>query len=264
MQKINSYLKKIKLPNKDSHKGQNGKLLIIGGSELFHAASKWSLDIASKFVDMVFYSSVPENNELILEAKGKFWNGIVVERKNLDSYIKEADCVLIGPGMMRVGETQKMINDLLVRFPDKKIVIDAGALQMVDVRLLNKNHILTPHGKEMMGLEEKLAAVEENKLTDFGATVLLKGKADQVLFKDEKIEIEGGNAGMTKGGTGDVLSGLVAALYCGHDALTSAIVGSHINKKAGDFLYKKVGPFFNSSDLVGVIPEVFWKELNKQ
>jgi len=55
----------LKIAKKDSHKGQNGKLLIIGGSQLFHAASKWSLDIASKIVDMVFYSSVPSNNQLI-------------------------------------------------------------------------------------------------------------------------------------------------------------------------------------------------------
>ena len=45
-------------PGKDSHKGQNGKLLVIGGSNLFHSASMWSLEVASRIVDMVFYSSV--------------------------------------------------------------------------------------------------------------------------------------------------------------------------------------------------------------
>src|SRR3989344_9574025 len=92
---ISDQLRKITPPDPYSHKGQNGKLLIIGGSELFHAASKWSLDIASKFVDMVFYSSVPSNNKLIAEAKGNFWNGIVVPRKEIDHYINEADCILI-------------------------------------------------------------------------------------------------------------------------------------------------------------------------
>jgi NAD(P)H-hydrate repair Nnr-like enzyme with NAD(P)H-hydrate dehydratase domain len=57
-QEFQNYLNQLILPQKDSHKGQNGKLLLIGGSELFHAASKWSLDVASKIVDMVFYSSV--------------------------------------------------------------------------------------------------------------------------------------------------------------------------------------------------------------
>jgi len=104
---IAKYFQQIKLPAPNSHKGLNGKLLIIGGSELFHAASKWSLDIASKFVDMVFYSSVPENNELIREAKGEFWNGIVIERDNLTSYLEEADTILIGPGMERTSESGK-------------------------------------------------------------------------------------------------------------------------------------------------------------
>ena len=53
---ISTYLKRIRLPQKNSHKGENGRLIIIGVSELFHAASAWSLDIASKIVDMVFYS----------------------------------------------------------------------------------------------------------------------------------------------------------------------------------------------------------------
>lgn len=258
---IDFYLKKIILPSADSHKGQNGKLLIIGGSELFHAASKWSLDVASRFVDMVFYSSIPENNQLIKEAKGNFWNGIVISRKNLNPYAQEADCILIGPGMLRNKETKKIVDDLLEKFPDKKMVIDAGALQTVEVDLLNANHILTPHKKEMSGLEEKLEVLGK-KLTDLKTTILLKGEVDQVLFGDERIEIKGGNAGMTKGGTGDVLSGLVAALYCTHDALTSSVVASYINKKAGEFLYKTVGPFFNATDLATTIPKIFWKEIS--
>jgi len=69
-------LKKLYVPASDSHKGENGKLLIIGGSVLFHAASLWSLQVASRIVDMVFYSSVPSNNELIQQAKGQFGMGL--------------------------------------------------------------------------------------------------------------------------------------------------------------------------------------------
>src|SRR5579859_5973250 len=98
IQQLEKYFQHIQLPKPDSHKGQNGKLLIIGGSELFHAASKWSLDVASKCIDMVFYSSVPSNNTLIQQAKGEFWNGIVVSRGEVESYFAEADCILIGPG----------------------------------------------------------------------------------------------------------------------------------------------------------------------
>jgi hydroxyethylthiazole kinase-like uncharacterized protein yjeF len=256
MTSINQSFQELHAPNPDSHKGQNGKLLIIGGSELFHAASKWSLDVASKIVDMVFYSSVPENNELIKEAKQNFWNGIVINRSDVDKYIDEADCVLIGPGMDRSEETEKITNELISNHKNKKVVIDAGALQMVDINLLNSNHIISPHQKEMSLLKEKGL-----NTSSFSGTILLKGEFDEVIQKNERIKIEGGNPGMTKGGTGDVLAGLVSALYCKNSALNSCIVGSFVNKKAGDRLSEKVGPYFNASDLVEIIPEILWSEL---
>jgi NAD(P)H-hydrate epimerase len=66
---------------------------------------------------------------------------------------------------------------------------------------------------------------------------------------------------MTKGGTGDVLAGLVAALYCKNDAFLSAKVGSFINKKAGEGLAEKMGIYFNASDLASEIPVVMKKML---
>lgn len=261
---IKKYLKNIKLPSDDSHKGQNGKLLLIGGSNLFHAASKWSLDVASKFVDMVFYSSVPDNNEHIKMVKGDFWNGIVVPRGEVESYIEEADCILIGPGMVRDQETKKFVNNLLKKYKLKKWVIDAGALQVIEPKLLNKNHIITPHKHEMAKLKDSfINAGLDLAVTEVG--ILLKGKVDEVTFSDDKsrksVEITGGNAGMTKGGSGDSLAGLVAALYCSNDQATSMVAASYINKKAGDELYKTVGPFFNTSDLVEMVPKVFWEEI---
>lgn len=98
---IKDYLKKINFPQKDSHKGQNGRLLIIGGSKLFHAASLWSLKVASRIVDLVHYSSVEENNAIVQKLKEEFRDGIIVPRADLDDYIEEDDCVLIGPGMIR-------------------------------------------------------------------------------------------------------------------------------------------------------------------
>lgn len=270
---MKKFLSKLYLPPEDSHKGQNGKLLIIGGSKLFHAASKWSLDIASKIVDMVFYSSVPSNNKIfakflqtenknIEEAKTNFWNGIVVKQKDLHYYIEEADAILIGPGMERNRITTKTVNKLLKKYPHKKWIVDAGALQMVDPNLLNENHIITPHHQEIKILQKKDPSFDP-KNYKAAPTCLLKGKTDTVLTQTEKIEIPGGNAGMTKGGTGDVLAGLVAAFYCKNEAVASAVIASHTNKKAGDQLYKKVGPHYNASDLVEKIPEVLWNEISK-
>ncbi|NCN06359.1 MAG: NAD(P)H-hydrate dehydratase [Candidatus Pacebacteria bacterium] len=257
---ITQHLRSISLPDENSHKGQNGKVLIIGGSELFHAASKWSLDIASKFVDMVFYASVPSNNQLVRQAKSEFWNGIVLEREAIAEYITEADCILIGPGMDRSKQTKNQVTKLIAQFPSKRWVIDAGALQVLEPGQFPDASILTPHQGEYERISNILGGSIDALLAR-NITILLKGRSDYVYHRAAITTITGGSPGMTKGGTGDVLSGLVAALYCKHQAETAAVVGSFINKQAGEHLAKKVGPFFNSSDLVQVIPEVFWRTL---
>ena len=286
-------LKKLYIPLSTSHKGQNGKLLIIGGSKLFHAASLWSLKVASRIVDMVFYSSVPENNEIVKkvwrsqislrETKQEFRDGIVIRRDQIEAYIEEADCVLIGPGLPRKegqesgdDDTKELTEKLLKKYAHKKWVIDGGSLQVIDPDVLMRLNlpILTPHAKEFELLKLKIKneklknTIQNSKLEEqialfaklFNCVVLLKGQKDTVCSPQECVKIEGGNAGMTKGGTGDVLAGLVAALYCKNDAFLSACAGSHINKKAGDQLFERVGYFFNSSDLAEEIPKTM-KEL---
>src|SRR5258706_13377841 len=96
-----SDLKKLYIPSPTSHKGQNGKLLLIGGSHLFHAASLWALQIASRIVDMVFYASIPENNQIVHEIKKEFRNALAIPRHPLEHYINNAHSVLIGPGTVR-------------------------------------------------------------------------------------------------------------------------------------------------------------------
>jgi NAD(P)H-hydrate repair Nnr-like enzyme with NAD(P)H-hydrate dehydratase domain len=299
--KLQQLVAQLQLPRPDSHKGQNGKLLIVGGSELFHAASKWSLDVASKFVDMVFYASVPGNTELVRQAKGNFWNGIVIELDEIESYAQEANCILIGPGMTRTPDTAELVTNLINRFPTKKMVIDAGALQMVSPSLLNSHHIITPHRQEMARVLSKLESPPKEAEASFdpnsaesaelelqavsqvlpGVSILLKGATDclvtyleppslgstdagQPLFEAEAQSpeywsITGGHPGMTKGGTGDVLAGLVAGLYCTQSATAAAVVGSYANKLAGELLAAEVGPFFNASDLVTAVPPALWK-----
>ena len=279
-------LKKIYIPTSDSHKGQNGKLLVIGGSKLFHSASLWSLQIASRIVDMVFYSSIPTNNEIVQKSKEEFRNGIVVSRDNLISYVEEADCILIGPGMLRMQDSSRELNldnqsieeinkiedegeqtyyltrYLLEKYPKKKWVIDAGALQIMSMSWLTlyniENVILTPHHKEFIALfgedgnEESIARMAKK----YNCTNLLKGDVDIVCNEEKCIKINGGNAGMTKGGTGDVLAGLVASLACKNELFLSASVGSYLNKKAGEELSSTVGIYFNASDLCNMIPKV--------
>lgn len=252
------------LPKKTSHKGENGKMVFIGGSNLFHAPVKWSLDTASRFVDMLFYSSVPQNEELIREAKKNFWNGIVVPEGQLEDYISEADVVLIGPGMERTTETKEQVDALLAAFPQKKWVVDAGALQMANPELFTETMIITPHSKELERVAENLHTTVDQAiktLTDKKVSILLKGDVDTIYVEGQTLAISGGHPGMTKGGTGDVLAGMLAGLYATNSAKNAMLVSSYVNKKAGEALAAQQGPFFNASDLAAQIPQTLYSFL---
>lgn len=258
---LQSYLSSFSFPKSDSHKGQNGKVLVIGGSELFHAASNWSLEVVSRLADMVFYSSIPSNNRLVNQAKKYFWNGIVVERPDLESYLQEAEVVLIGPGMTRTSDTTQITNYLLKKYPHKKWVLDAGALQMMNPDLLAKQMIITPHLGELERLLPGVMIPQEltqaNHISESlnKATILLTGQVDTVFNTTSFEQVTGGHHGMTKGGTGDILAGLVAGLYCfTNQPMAAAVIASKVNKVAGEELAKWSGPFFNASDLARQVP----------
>lgn len=257
--KIQHYLKKLHHPEPTLHKGQNGKLLVIGGSQLFHSSIFWSADVASRVVDMAHFTSpANENNELVrFKLKQGFWQGIVVDWSEVENYLVEDDVALIGPGMERGEETKNLVDDLLKKFPEKKWVIDGGALQEIDPKLLNKNCLITPHAGEWQRLVEKTT---KERLLSQGVTILAKGykkTKDQVIdvamAGDGEVEIAGGNVGLAKGGTGDVLAGLVAALYCRNEALVAAVVGSLWLKQAADYLYQKRGHYYNPAELIDAI-----------
>ena len=159
-------------PNKYSHKGQNGRLLIIGGSDLFHGASLWALKTASRIVDMVFYLSIDRNQQYSDWLNKQLYDFISIPFEDLDSYVKEADAILLGPGMIRENQKSKIKNQndklkfkidkesfentyqvtkyLLGKYPQKKWVLDAGALQVMEAKWLKKlpQAIITPHKKE--------------------------------------------------------------------------------------------------------------------
>jgi len=105
---VKSFLSKLSLPKPNSHKGQNGRVLIIGGSSLFHSASLWAAEVASHFCDMVHYSSTVENQEIFLSLKKKFHNGIIVPQEKLMDYVKEDDAILVGSGMVRQDQKSKI------------------------------------------------------------------------------------------------------------------------------------------------------------
>lgn len=257
---IKPFIKRLYIPSPDSHKGQNGRVLIIGGSSLFHSSSIWAAEVASHFVDLVHYSSTKENNEIFLKIKKKFRNGIVISQKDLWDYVEEDDAILVGPGMLREGQegeyARKLTKSLIEKFPKKRFVFDAGALQMMDptwLLELKTTPILTPHKKEFELLFNG-SRVEEvaNK---YNCVILLKAVDDIISNGKETITIKGGNAGLTKGGSGDVLAGLTLALYAKNDPVTSCVISSFLVKRSADRLFLRKKYWYNIGNIIEEIPE---------
>ncbi|MDD1774059.1 MAG: hypothetical protein LUQ24_00865 [Methanobacterium sp.] len=90
------------------------------------------------------------------------------------------------------------------------------------------------------------------------STVILKGSVDIISFKDKVKLNSTGNPGMTVGGTGDCLAGLIGALLSqGHPQYEAAFLGAYINGVAGDIAASKYGYHFKATDLIENIPEAF-------
>lgn len=274
---VKNILKKIVLPGAQSHKGNNGRLLIIGGSSLFHAASLWAAEVATHFVDMVHYSSTIENEKIFHDLKKIFRNGMVVLQRDLDEYISQDDAVLIGPGMMREGEegkrTLELTRYLIEKYPGKKFVFDAGALQMMGKEWLNELEtppILTPHLKEFEKLfgislensdSKEIIRVVGETARKYRAVIILKAVTDFISDGETSYEVIGGNAGLTKGGTGDVLSGLAASLLTKNTQLISTVSASILLKISAEELYRTSGYWYNVGDIIGKLPEVLKNEI---
>jgi len=279
-------LKDLFVPKPDSSGEQNGQVTIIGGSTLFHGAPLFALKVASRVVDMVFFAT-PEKSvgQIAEKAKSKLMSFIWIPWEDVEKYIEKSDAVLMGPGFMRFGsestpekergfenhdegkQSREITKRLLQRFLDKKWVIDAGSLQVMDADWIPEGSIVTPNRKEFELLfkvklpvkgDEYFEADVDDKVSDFArkykCTIILKGPKTIVASPEHSREIRGGNAGMTKGGTGDVLAGLTVALLAKNDAFLSACAASYVVKAAADDLYKKAGVYYNSDDLANQIP----------
>jgi NAD(P)H-hydrate epimerase len=274
---IKSIFSKINLPKSNSHKGQNGRVLIIGGSSLFHSASLWAAEIASHFVDMVHYSSTKENEEIFLSLKKKFRNGMIVPQEKLMEYVKEDNAILVGSGMMRDGKEAKytfnLTKSLIENFPDKQFVFDAGALQMMKsewLLSLKKPAVVTPHKTEFeklfdvsihrSSMEEKIKCVQE-MAKKYQVIILLKAVVDIISDGKQTYVVKGGNAGLTKGGTGDILAGLTTALSATNPALISAVSASILLKVTGDKLFQSKGYWYNIDNIIETIPEVLTRSV---
>ncbi len=265
-------LKELYKPPKDSNGEDNGQITIIGGSSLFHGAPLLSLKVASRIVDMVFFSSPDASvGKVAQELKSKLLSFIWVLWDEVDHYIEKSEAVLIGPGFMRYsnenqkskiknqnvfdsagGKSREITEKLLKKFPNKKWVIDAGSLQVMEPEWIPQGAILTPNKKEFEMLFGNLSPQDAAK--KYNCAIVLKGVTTVVADSKDIVNVTGGNAGMTKGGTGDVQAGLTVALLAKNEPFLAASSAAYLVKAAADELYKKVGVNYNADDLADQIP----------
>lgn len=278
--------KNIKLPirKKKSHKGDNGKALIIGGSEDYTGAIALAgLACLRAGCDWVTIAA-PEKvawavNKLSADLITKKIKCQFFKLSNANEVIKLSnnfDCILVGNGIGTRKETKAFIKRIIKIKKNK--VIDADGIKAVNVNDL-RNSIITPHIKELElflknskkfylikklkkkeKLEQKVALLRDD-LKEFLAKnniILLKGAVDVVISEKKVFYNKTGNEGMTKAGTGDVLAGLILGFLAQSDnLLQSAINGAYFNGLIGDILLKrKKGYSYIASDMVGEIKRV--------
>lgn len=258
---------------KRSQEPENGEVTIVGGSDLFHGAPILSLRVASRIVDMVYFASPePSLGKVAEHLKSQLSSFIWVPWDEVGDYIAKSDAVLIGPGMKRwhnekeppkegdnafdeAGTQTRFITQKFLRqFPDKQWVIDGGVLQVMEASWIPKDAILTPNQKEyelLFGDKEFSQVARE-----YNCILVCKGPATTVCSPKKCVEVQGGNPGLTKGGTGDVLAGITVGLAAKNDVFLAAAAASWVAKRAGDELQERVGTVYNADDLAEKVPEV--------
>lgn len=258
-----------------SRKGDNGIVLVIGGSYIYHGAPILSSLAALKCGTDLVYTSVPKIN--VTPTRAISPNLIVIPlvdqkltlgavNKLIGALPRNLHSATIGMGLaiQEKNSLLHLVKSLLDR--DVRLSLDASAL-IPDVLplLANKNVVVTPHAGEFKRLfgeppsnskNERIKLVEK-KAKEFGITVLLKGATDVISNGSTTYLNEKKTPSMTVGGTGDVLSGLVAGLLSNNrNPLESASAATFINGLAGKSAQKKLGLHMTSMDLLDEIPSV--------
>lgn len=264
---VSADLPKIFKPRRrDSHKGDSGKVTVIGGdfgmSGAVRLASESSLRSGAGLVTVI---SRPEHQVVVCSTRPElmFWGCELVD---MEVYLKLgwADVLVIGPGLGIADWGYNLLK--AVDLAEKPSVIDADALNLlVQFPLTSKNWVLTPHpGEAARLLGVSIAEIERDRFNavrqlhaKYGGVIVLKGAGTLIYDGNECIVAPVGNPGLASGGCGDVLSGIIGALMAqGYDNMQAASLAVVIHGDAADLAAKEGERGMLASDLMPYIHQL--------
>ncbi len=272
-------------PRVDSTKYDVGQLTIVGGSDLFHGAPILALKAASRVVSMVYFATPKADKGVVDRLKSQLSNFIWIDRDEMADYIAKSEVILVGPGMKRNhyekdgvvcdeagSDTRKVVLGLFGKLKrEQKLVVDGGALQVVSPEEIPHGAVITPNFKEFEMLFGfalpadigRRASILSKLSRKYELIILCKDQDALVVDKNRVVKISGGHPGLIKGGTGDLIAGLVAGLWVQNDTVIALSSAVYLVKAASESLGHRVGSMFNSDDLAQQVPIEFGKIMNK-
>ncbi|NMB19797.1 MAG: NAD(P)H-hydrate dehydratase [Firmicutes bacterium] len=263
-----------------SHKGTFGHTLVIAGSPTYAGAAYLSSHAILRGGGGMVTLAVPQGiynrfspDEVIVTPVSQTTAGTigVPSLQELLALMQGKDVLAIGPGLTREPEVVQVVQELLRKW-DGPAVIDADALGALDAEFLQtipedkrSRWILTPHPGEMARLVGRQAPdvnahrleVAQDFSQKWNVVVLLKGAPTIVSGLEATYINSSGNHGMATAGSGDVLTGLIAALVSqGFDPLKAAALGAYVHGRAGDVAGQKGRRGLQASDILERIQEI--------
>lgn len=243
------YRKLLRKRKKYGHKGSYGKVAILAGSKGYTGAayiSTQSCVVAGAGLTTLVTTKYVQDklSSRLIEAM----TANIDSMEDLKGLFEKVNVIAIGPGIDKEDKYKDIFVDL-IKYKDKKFVIDAGAFNLLkdnsEIMMgIKEKAILTPHPGEMARLIDKsIEYVEENRVEvakkfakENKVVVLLKGY-NTIITDGEFVYINSsGNSKMASGGMGDCLTGIISALLAqGHTEIESALIGAYVHGLAGEF-----------------------------
>ncbi|WP_395479742.1 bifunctional ADP-dependent NAD(P)H-hydrate dehydratase/NAD(P)H-hydrate epimerase [Candidatus Curculioniphilus buchneri] len=258
------------------HKGNNGRLLIIGGDHGLSGAIRMTGEAALRSgVGLVRILTRKENISSLLTARPEIMVS-PLNHESLQHALQWADVVVIGPGLGKKTWGTNALN--IVKTFDKPMLWDADALNLLALNPNQRhNRIMTPHSAEAARLLHiDVSDIESNRILAvkklaniYGGVVVLKGAGTLISsYGSDGVTsvVDVGNAGMASGGMGDVLSGIIGSFLAQKLSMyNAACAGCVVHGAAADYLAIKKGKRgMLATDLFPILSQFVNPELHRK